>query len=156
MPPVLEWWRETVGQILQSVHTKKGHIHISEEVAVQMTCFPNATTPSCVLQDTHRSFPVSWEGEKMVMRLFPPGCPRNKQLFSQKSRHYSQTLFLLCPLQGPPVWESCGCGVKNKISMVVMRSRSRKILSVTYYEPSRTATGSAQFLEWQVQPELLQ
>lgn len=88
----------------------------------------------------------AWK-KKMLMRFFPPKCPRNKQWFSQKSRCCSQTVFLLCPRWGPPVWESCGCGVKNKIRVAIMNNMVRKILSNNYYEPNRTATGSVLFFE---------
>lgn len=62
-------------------------------------------------------------GTKKITMPSPLGCPKNKQLFSQKSQYYSQILFLLCPLQGPPVWESCGWGAKNNINSV-----ERKVL----------------------------
>lgn len=120
-----------------------------------MTC-----SPQCHHTSLHLwlgSLPLSWERKhNVVMRLVPRGCPRNKQWFSQKSRHYSQTLFLLCALQGPPGWESCGCGVKNQISLLWEESMFRKILTDTYYEPSRWGTGNEPVPGWQVQLGLLQ
>lgn len=129
---------EMAWQIPESVHTKKGHIHISSRGGSTVKMFSKCHHAILYPVLHSGSLPLSWEDlKKMVMRLSPPGRPRNKQWFSQKSRHYSQTLFLLCPPQGPPVWESCGCGVKNKISMVLMRTWTGKyclILIINHIE----------------------
>lgn len=110
-PPVLEWWTSSM------VNTKKGQIHISSRSGSTDDASSCHHTILCLILYSWVTSSLMRGLKKMVMKFFPRGHPRNKQLFSQKSLHYPRTLFLLCPQQGPPGWESCGCGVKNNISM---------------------------------------